>query len=165
MGNNMNGYGAVKDPNDTKDILGNPAYYSKEVDAEDRRRYTTLMSDEGRSRYNIAGVSFEEAGRKFDGGKPQYGLIPPAALKETVKVLTLGASKYDKHNWKKVPDAQARYYDALQRHLWDWFSGEQTDPETGINHLAHAACNIMFLLERDLASEEKWAEIVSKSNL
>ena len=99
-------------------------------------------------------------GRKFDIGKPQYGLLPPAALKETVKVLTYGVQKYDRNNWQKVPDAQSRYFDALQRHLWDWVAGEQLDPETGINHLAHAMCNIMFLLERDLVSPEEWAEKV-----
>jgi len=104
-----------------------------------------------------------EKGRKFDGGKLQYGLIPPLALKETAKVLTLGAVKYDKNNWQKVPNAQSRYYDALQRHLWDWFAGEQLDPETGINHLAHAACNILFLLERDIHTEEEWEEIVKNT--
>tara|TARA_B110000503_G_scaffold115240_1_gene173447 strand:- start:1056 stop:1382 length:327 start_codon:yes stop_codon:yes gene_type:complete len=104
-------------------------------------------------------------GRKFDGGKLQYGLIPPAALKETVRVLTAGAVKYDKNNWQKVDDAQSRYFDALHRHLWDWKSGEQYDPETGINHLAHAMCNILFLLERDLYTEKEWEEIVKKTLL
>jgi len=101
-------------------------------------------------------------GRKFDQGKLQYGLIPPTALKETVKVLTAGAIKYDKYNWQKVPDAQDRYFDALQRHLWDWKSGQQLDSETGINHLAHAVCNLLFLLERDLYTEEEWKEVVKK---
>ena len=43
-------------------------------------------------------------GRKFDGGKPQYGLLPPLALEETVKVLTFGAQKYEPDNWKHVPE-------------------------------------------------------------
>ena len=99
-------------------------------------------------------------GRKFDGNKPQYGLLPPKALKETVKVLTLGAIKYEPDNWKHVPEAQSRYFDALMRHLWDWKTGEQLDPETGINHLAHGMCNLMFLLERNLYTEEEWEEVV-----
>ena len=41
-------------------------------------------------------------GRKFDGGKLQYGLVPPLALKEMVKVLTFGAEKYEPDNWKFV---------------------------------------------------------------
>jgi len=38
------------------------------------------------------------AGRKFDGGKLEYGLLPPLALEETVKVLTFGAQKYERDN-------------------------------------------------------------------
>ena len=88
-------------------------------------------------------------GRKFDGGKPRFGLIPPNALLEVVDVLTYGAQKYDDENWKKVPDSKRRYFDAAQRHLWAWKSGEQNDQETGKNHLAHALCCLMFLYEHD----------------
>ena len=64
-------------------------------------------------------------GRKFDGGKLQYGLLPPLALKATVEILTFGAEKYEPDNWKHVPDSKRRYFDAMQRHLWAWKSGEQ----------------------------------------
>ena len=146
-----------------KDELGR-IFYSKDLqdcDKEEyRRRIDTTIPKPPWMDVPVPTVVVVEKGRKFDGGKLQYGLIPPLALKETVKVLTLGAVKYDKNNWQKVPNAQSRYYDALQRHLWDWFAGEQLDPETGINHLAHAMCNIMFLLERDIHTEEEWEEIV-----
>ena len=101
-------------------------------------------------------------GRKFDGGKLQYGLIPSLALKEMVRVLTYGAEKYEPGNWKRVPDAQRRYFDAMQRHIWAWKEGEQNDPESGMNHLAHAACCLYFLLERDLFTKESWKEYISK---
>ena len=91
-----------------------------------------------------------EKGRKFDGGKLEYGLLPPLALEETVKVLTFGAQKYERDNWQKVPDAKRRYFDALQRHVWSWKQGEQIDPESGIHHLAHAMCCLMFLYEHDI---------------
>lgn len=95
-------------------------------------------------------------GRKFDGGKLQYGLLPPLALKATVEILTFGAEKYEPDNWKHVPDSKRRYFDALQRHLWAWKEGEQSDPETGKNHLAHALCCLMFLYEHDIKySKEK----------
>ena len=67
-------------------------------------------------------------GRKFDGGKLQYGLVPPLALKATVEILTFGAEKYEPDNWKHVPDSKRRYFDAMQRHLWAWKEGEQNDP-------------------------------------
>jgi hypothetical protein len=96
------------------------------------------------------GASFTNAGRKFDGGKLEYGLLPPLALEETVKVLTFGAQKYDRDNWQKVPDSKRRYFDALQRHVWAWKTGEQIDQESGIHHLAHAMCCLMFLYEHDV---------------
>ena len=89
-------------------------------------------------------------GRKFDGNKLEYGLLPPLALKETVDVLTLGAQKYERDNWIRVPDSKRRYFDAAQRHLWAWKEGEQNDCETGRNHLAHAICCLMFLYEHDV---------------
>jgi hypothetical protein len=92
----------------------------------------------------------ETGGRKFDGGKLQYGLLPPLALKATVDVLTFGAEKYEPDNWKHVPDSKRRYFDALQRHLWAWKEGEQNDLESGRNHLAHALCCLMFLYEHDI---------------
>lgn len=92
-------------------------------------------------------------GRKFDGGKVQYGLLPPLALEETAKVLTFGAQKYEPDNWRRVPNANDRYFDALLRHVWAWKRGEQLDPETGLHHMAHAICCAMFIV--DLESEVK----------
>ena len=93
-----------------------------------------------------------KGGRKFDGGKLQYGLLPPLALREIVEVLTFGAEKYEPDNWRRVPDGPRRYFDAAQRHLWAYKSGEMYDQETGVSHLAHALCCIMFMLDLD---EEK----------
>ena len=90
-----------------------------------------------------------EEGRKFDGGKLEYGLLPPKALEATVEILTFGAQKYARDNWKYVDDSKRRYFDAMQRHVWAWKSGEQLDQETGIHHLAHAMCCLMFLYEHD----------------
>ena len=98
-------------------------------------------------------------GRKFDGNKLEYGLLPPAALKATVEVLTFGAQKYERDNWKKVPDSKRRYFDALQRHLWAYKEGEQFDPESDKHHLAHAMCCLMFLYEHDMIySVEKFQD-------
>ena len=92
----------------------------------------------------------KSVGRKYDGDKLEYGLLPPFALEETVKVLTFGAQKYERGNWQKVPDSKRRYFDAMERHIWAWKKGEQIDPESGIHHLAHAMCCLMFLYEHDI---------------
>lgn len=82
---------------------------------------------------------------KHDAGKPRYDLIPYDALKEIAKVLSFGASKYQDRNWEKG-FSYSRPFRAAVGHLCDWFLGEENDPESGLSHLAHAACNILFLL-------------------
>ena len=60
------------------------------------------------------------------------------------KVLTFGASKYKPNNWKACSDT-GRYLAAAHRHLNAVIKGEQLDPETGLHHLDHVMCNLMFL--------------------
>lgn len=98
----------------------------------------------------LASQNATSGGRKFDGNKTEYGLVPALALEEIAKVLTFGAQKYERDNWKKVPDSKRRYFDALQRHLWAYKRGEKLDPESGLHHLAHAGCCLMFLYEHDV---------------
>lgn len=97
-------------------------------------------------------MSKSSKGMKFDNAKPDYSLMPFAALDEVVKVLTYGADKYDRFNWEKVE--RHRYEAAALRHMSAYMQGEKYDPETGINHLAHAMCSLLFLTEFDLKSEK-----------
>lgn len=91
----------------------------------------------------------DEVGMKYDSEKPDYSLLPPNALEETVKVLTFGAKKYSPGNWKKLNSAWTRYFAAAQRHMWALQKDEENDPESGYHHAAHAACNLLFMLEID----------------
>lgn len=85
---------------------------------------------------------------KADAGKNLLGCLPPRALEATGRVLTFGAKKYNRDNWHRNK-SYARYYDALLRHLFAWWRGEDRDAETGESHLAHAACCLFFLLEME----------------
>jgi hypothetical protein len=87
-----------------------------------------------------------EKGMKFDNGKLDYTLVPWDGMDEVVKVLEFGAKKYARDNWKKVENADTRYLAAAFRHLIHHNNGEAADPETGISHLAHATCCMLFLL-------------------
>lgn len=84
-------------------------------------------------------------GKKFDLDKPRFSLIPQGTLQPVIRVLEFGAKKYSEGNWKHVPGAHARYFDAAHRHLDAYWRGEQTDAETGESHLAHAICCLLFL--------------------
>jgi hypothetical protein len=88
-------------------------------------------------------------GRKYDSGKPEFSLLPPWALESVAKVLTFGAEKYDIDNWKHVSNGDYRYRNAALRHINDYVKGEKNDPESGCNHLAHAICCLMFILDAD----------------
>ena len=95
-----------------------------------------------------------EEGKKLDKGKPRWSLLQWDVLGEVVKVLEHGARKYAPENWRKVPDARQRYYDAAMRHLTAWWMGEDNDDGpggSGLPHLAHALCCLSFLLALDLA--------------
>lgn len=98
-----------------------------------------------------------EQGRKFDSGKLRYDLIPVLAQEEVVKVVTLGAEKYDPENWKRVPEGRRRYYAAAMRHMEAWRKGEKQD-EIGTHHIANAISNLMFILEKELQGIEDVTE-------
>lgn len=85
-------------------------------------------------------------GIKFDHGKAPLGLISSTALFALSRVLEYGATKYAPHNWRKGL-VYSRLLDAALRHLWLFIGGEDTDPETGLYHVDHALCNLMFLCE------------------
>lgn len=74
------------------------------------------------------------------------GLVPPRALMELAEVYTMGAQKYAAHNWTKGMK-WSRIYDAVQRHLNQFWAGEDMDQESRLCHLAHAAWGLFTLLE------------------
>ena len=105
---------------------------------------------------NLANLEHEanKAGLKFDGGKLRFDLYPVDAYKGCTQVLTFGAAKYTPNGWKTVPDAKNRYYAALIRHLNaqkeyidNGGKGLALDEESGLPHLDHAQCCLIFLRE------------------
>lgn len=82
---------------------------------------------------------------KHDEDKPRMDLLPMEALELVAKVLTFGAKKYGDHNWRKGMK-WGRLHAAALRHLSAWARGMDLDDESGLPHLAHAACCLLFLL-------------------
>ena len=83
---------------------------------------------------------------KFDTDKLPLNLLSTEAMNQTAAVLKFGAIKYAEHNWRKG-FTWSRPLAAAMRHITAFNDGEDKDPESGLSHLAHAACCIMFLLE------------------
>lgn len=72
-------------------------------------------------------------------------LVDPDFMREVAEVCQMGANKYDRDNWFKGQTYET-VLDSLKRHLHQFEIGVATDTESGLHHLAHVACNAMFLL-------------------
>ena len=87
---------------------------------------------------------------KHDTNKIPVELLPSQALEEIAKVLAFGAIKYDSWNWAKG-FKWMRLIGAAIRHLYAFQRGEDKDPESGLSHLAHAGCCVLFLLQHEIS--------------
>ncbi len=86
----------------------------------------------------------QKASKDLDN-KVSMNLLDFQALTAMAEVLVFGKRKYAAHNWRKgLPVTTS--IDAALRHLLKTCSGEKIDPESGLDHLAHAAVNLMFAL-------------------
>lgn len=94
-------------------------------------------------------TSDTKPGIKYDQEKPRYDLLPAEPIDDVVKVLTVGAKKYADDNWKHVEPYEQRYYAAALRHIQAWKMGEKMDKETGLPHMAHAICCLLFIAWKD----------------
>lgn len=85
------------------------------------------------------------SGIKHDQDKPRMDLLDRFAIEQLALVLGFGAQKYAAHNWRNGLE-YSRLVAAALRHIHAFNSGEDNDPESGLPHLAHAMCCLMFLL-------------------
>lgn len=106
--------------------------------------YNILLSGEKHLSNVTDTIKYE--GSKHDTGKPMCELLSPQALLGTTQVLTFGAKKYASHNWRKGI-VWSRLIGAIFRHMFAILSGEDLDPESGLPHIDHVACEVMFLQE------------------
>lgn len=86
--------------------------------------------------------------KKNDMDKPDLTLIPRVALWEEAKAMMYGAKLYGRHNYRLGGGLDwHRLSAAALRHLTSWNDGEDTDPESGLSHLAHARANLGMLMQ------------------
>lgn len=95
-----------------------------------------------------------DVGRKNDGGKLRWSLLPWDAMTDVVRVFMFGAYKYGERNWELGMD-KSRLMDAAIRHITRWQCGEEKDIETGINHLAHAIVSLLMIIAYTVRGNNK----------
>lgn len=87
-----------------------------------------------------------KAAIKHDEGKTDWSLVPFEALEGMADVLTFGAKKYASWNWTDGGGfSYSRVLRSCLRHMFAFMRGEDNDPESGLSHISHAQCNLLFL--------------------
>lgn len=78
--------------------------------------------------------------------KPSFHAIPPAAMIEAGAAMADGKNKYGLMNYRDKAVSMSVYYDAMLRHLFAWWDGENRAQDSGVHHLGHvmACCAIML---------------------
>jgi Domain of unknown function (DUF5664) len=127
------------------DIKVNFEEFASQINKPD----TWIQSDLGTTPENFSKENLNvrpSGAMKNDAGKPRFSLLPINPLFDAIDVLEAGSKRYGDHNWEKgFPWLDL--FNATQRHLMAWRSGEDLASDSLQNHLAHAMVNIMFLLE------------------
>jgi len=78
-----------------------------------------------------------------------------SSIAGVTRVLEVGARKYCANNWQNVRPG-IRYVSAALRHLLATESGEALDPETGLPHLDHLGCCLVFALWQQQQGINLW---------
>lgn len=68
-----------------------------------------------------------------------------------------GARKYGRHNYREAGVRASVYYDAVVgRHIMPWWEGQDTDPDSGLNHIDKAIAGLFVL--RDSMLKGNWID-------
>ena len=81
------------------------------------------------------------------------GLVPDSMAVYASTGFLEGALKYGRYNWRIAGVSASIYNDALQRHVADWWGGEDYDPKTGVHNLASALCCIGIILDAEVCGK------------
>lgn len=101
---------------------------------------------------------------RFNSGKPKLSMIPRSALVAEANVFAFGAEKYARDNWRKGMK-WTEVADSAMRHMQAWLEGETNDGESGLPHLAHAKCNLSFLIEyaeKNLGTDDRYKALTKE---
>lgn len=99
-----------------------------------------------------------QPGAKLDSGKLRAGLVLgdfSRALESVTRIGTFGANKYTASGWIEVPEGEARYTDAMWRHLLQDAQGLDLDTQSGLDHFSHFVWNALAVLELRLRRYEQ----------
>ncbi|AXH46895.1 DUF5664 domain-containing protein [Mycobacterium phage Aminay] len=91
-------------------------------------------------------MNVSTTGGQKAGNLERYDLIPAEPLRRLAEHYGRGALKYADDNWRKGYDWRLSFA-ALNRHLWQFWAGEDIDAETGTPHIIAVAWHAFTLAE------------------
>jgi hypothetical protein len=130
------------------------------IDPIDITKPFTCLSCYGIAQLTSAGNESYDVSSKPTNPKDTIGSdkVPIHLWPETATILGAmalldGALKYGRANWRHDGARASIYFDACRRHLNKWFEGEDTDPDSGLPHLAHALASIAIVVDAEAMGE------------
>lgn len=114
-----------------------------------------MISGEGREREAVNrkierqyNPEYCEKCGKDDARKPILSRVPPELILAVERVREYGCRKYPEDSWMSVETQ--RYWEAALRHmLAAWKDYRAVDPESGLPHIWHIACNLAFIISQE----------------
>lgn len=93
---------------------------------------------------------------KFDATKVRLDLLPIDPMMQIANVFGFGAKKYFANSYRQGETVVwSRTYGSIMRHMMSFWSGEDKDPESGLDHLAHAGTQLFILMEHAAHNKNK----------
>jgi hypothetical protein len=86
--------------------------------------------------------------------KPPVANVPLSVISEVGMALAEGQYKYGGYNWRVIGVRASVYWDATFRHIKAWWEGEDTDPDSQLNHITKAISALVVL--RDAMIQDNW---------
>ena len=154
--------------------IGAKSQQRNELDRLVAQRIAHNEDPDTRHGYVIGPPPVAENPKKACGDlKPGIHYLPMGTLDQVCVVMRGGpdqggAGQYGLRNWRKQPIRASTYYDAMWRHLRDWYEKlEDADVRSGQSHLAHIIANAMLVMDSIekgvLVDDRDAAEVLTKN--
>ena len=75
--------------------------------------------------------------------------VPPIAILAMGLAMEDGAKKYGAFNWRDSEVTASVFFNAMMRHLLQWYAGERCADDSAVHHLGHLMAGAAILLDAE----------------